>query len=361
MEEKKIENVTQGAGTAGGSWYDSLGNKPKDAAYINKMYDGSLESQKQTLTQNYDTGVSDIAASAEKQRKATDANLNRTYVESAKAAKNYGEVQNAYGLTSGAMAQARLAQDNQLQADLTALRAAQTDSDAQFERQRNLLAKEYSAAIAKAQADNDYQRAQALYNAAKADEDQLMQMQKEAGNLMAGVGDYSILAKLYGLTDEQLALLNRKYGGGGSGGGGGGSYRRSGGSPGGTDAGLTAEEILALMYGEDGAGTTGGTGASTGGIVGANDSILSLGKGPISGDTLAGLVNSGEVTVGRARDGSVRYYTTPSTSKIDTTPAPWVPRKNDRNGKGRNGGGSSVHIFSDGPYVRIHGGGGGKF
>lgn len=249
MEEKKIENVTQGAGTTGGSWYDSLGNKPKDAAYINKMYDGSLESQKQTLASGYENNVSNIDASMEKQQKATDANLNRTYVESAKAAKNYGEIQNAYGLTSGAMAQARLAQDNQLQADLTALRAAQTDSDAQFERQRNLLAKEYSAAIAKAQADNDYQRAQALYAAAKADEDQLMQMQKEAGNLMAGAGDYSILAKLYGLTDEQLALLNRKYGGGG--GGGGGSYRRSGGGHGGTDAGLTAEELLALMYGDD--------------------------------------------------------------------------------------------------------------
>lgn len=246
MEEKKIENVTQGAGTAGGSWYDSLGNKPKDAAYINKMYDGSLESQKQTLASGYENNVSNIDASMEKQQKATDANLNRTYVESAKAAKNYGEVQNAYGLSSGAMAQARLAQDNQLQADLTALRAAQTDSDAQFERQRNLLAKEYSAAIAKAQADNDYQRAQALYNAAKADEAQLMQMQKDAGNLMAGVGDYSILAKLYGLTDEQLALLKAKHGGGG--GGGGGSYRRS---PGGDDAGLTAEEILALLYGED--------------------------------------------------------------------------------------------------------------
>lgn len=246
MAEEKIETVKQPAGTAGGSWYDNLTNKPKDAAYINKMYDGSLESQKQTLASGYENNVSNIDASMEKQQKATDANLNRTYVESAKAAKNYGEVQNAYGLTSGAMAQARLAQDNQLQADLTALRAAQTDSDAQFERQRNLLAKEYSAAIAKAQADNDYQRAQALYNAAKADEDQLMQMQKEAGNLMAGVGDYSILAKLYGLTDEQLALLKAKHGGGG-----GGSYRRSGGSSGGTDAGLTAEELLALMYGDD--------------------------------------------------------------------------------------------------------------
>ena len=231
------------------------------------MYDGSLNSQKQTLTQNYETGVSDLAASAEKQRKATDANLNRTYVESAKAAKNYGEVQNAYGLSSGAMAQARLAQDNQLQADLTALRAAQTDSDAEIERQRNLLAKEYSAAIAKAQADNDYQRAQALYNAAKADEDQLLQLQKECGELMAGVGDYSILAKLYGLTDEQLALLKAKYGGGsgGGGGGGGGSYRRSGGSSGGSSSELTTDELLEWLHGSESSGGSTGSGSKGGG------------------------------------------------------------------------------------------------
>lgn len=257
MAEEKIETVKQPAGTAGGSWYDNLTNKPKDAAYINKMYDGSLESQKQTLASGYENNVSNIDASMEKQQKATDANLNRTYVESAKAAKNYGEVQNAYGLTSGAMAQARLAQDNQLQADLTALRAAQTDSDAQFERQRNLLAKEYSAAIAKAQADNDYQRAQALYAAAKADEDQLMQMQKDAGNLMAGVGDYSILAKLYGLTDEQLALLTQKHGGGGGGGGGGSSSDGS--------SGLTTEELLAWLYGSGSTGGSTGSGSKGGG------------------------------------------------------------------------------------------------
>ena len=268
MAEEKIETVKQPAGTAGGSWYDNLTNKPKDAEYINKMYNGSLESQKQTLASGYENNVSNIDASMEKQQKATDANLNRTYVESAKAAKNDGEGQNAYGLTSGAMAQARLAQDNQLQADLTALRAAQTDSDAQFERQRNLLAKEYSAAIAKAQADNDYQRAQALYAAAKADEDQLMQMQKEAGNLMAGAGDYSILAKLYGLTDEQLALLNAKYGGG-SGGGGGGSYRgggsRGGGSSSDGSSGLTTEELLAWLYGSGSTGGSTGSGSKGGG------------------------------------------------------------------------------------------------
>ena len=68
-------------------------------------------------------------------QKQADANLNRTYVEAAKAAKNYGEVQNAYGLTSGAMAQAKLAQDNQLRGDLTSIRTAQQNADAQIERQ----------------------------------------------------------------------------------------------------------------------------------------------------------------------------------------------------------------------------------
>lgn len=178
--------------------------------YINKMYDSSLSSQKETLKQNYDQGSTDLEREQQKQRKAADANLNRTYVESNKAAKNYAELQNAYGLTSGAMAQARLSQDNQLQGDLTAIRTAQQSVDADIERQRTLLSQQYASAIAKAQADNDLQRAQALYKAAKEDEERLLQQQKEAGNLMASVGDYSILANLYGLTPEQLALLTRK-------------------------------------------------------------------------------------------------------------------------------------------------------
>ena len=175
--------------------------------YINKMYDSRLAGQKETLQQNYDQGTADLDREQQRQQKATDANLTRTYVEANKAAKNYNEVQNAYGLTSGAMAQARLAQDNQLQGDLTAIRAAQQSVDADIERQRTLLSQQYASAIAKAQADNDLQRAQALYAAAKEDEDRLLQQQKEAGNLMASVGDFSILANIYGLTPEQLALL----------------------------------------------------------------------------------------------------------------------------------------------------------
>lgn len=77
--------------------------------YVNKMYDSSMESQKQQLSSDYASNVSDLAAQQEAAQKVTDSNLTRTYVEAQKAAKNYDEVQNAYGLTSGAMAQARLA------------------------------------------------------------------------------------------------------------------------------------------------------------------------------------------------------------------------------------------------------------
>lgn len=196
--------------------------KVNDEEYINKMYDSSLAGQKQNLQTNYEQNVSDLQEQQRQQQRQTDANLNRTYVEATKAAKNYGEVQNAYGLTSGAMAQARLAQDNQLQQDLTTIRAAQQESDAQIDRKRAILSQQYASAIAQAQADNDLQRAQALYQAAKDEEERLLQQQKEdnalqqsrqeaAAKMMANAGDFSLYAQLYGLTPEQQARLQSAW------------------------------------------------------------------------------------------------------------------------------------------------------
>lgn len=182
--------------------------------YINKMYDTSLESEKAGLKQNYEQDAANLDAEQEKARKQADANLTRTYVEAAKAQKNYNEVQNAYGLTSGAMAQARLAQDNRLQGDLTAIRTVQQEIDAGIERERSTLAQQYAAAIQQAQANNDLARAQALFEAAQAEEARLNQQKANAANLMAGVGDYARLAELYGLTAEELALLMGKGGSG---------------------------------------------------------------------------------------------------------------------------------------------------
>lgn len=166
---------------------------------INKIYDASLESQKQTLKSGYETDVSNLDAEKLAAQKETDTNLNRTYVEAAKKAKNYNEVQNAYGLTSGAMGQAKLASGNQLAGDLTGIRNQGAEAQAEIERQRSILAKEYAAAIAKAQADNDMQRAQLLYEAAQKEQDRLLQIQ---------------------LTQMQIDANKPSYSGGGGGGGG---------------------------------------------------------------------------------------------------------------------------------------------
>lgn len=175
--------------------------------YITKMYESALESQKQGLAQDHEKNQAALDAQQKKLQQQTDENLTRTYVEAAKAQQNYNEVQNAYGLSSGAMGQARLSQDNQLQADLTALRKTQMDADAGIERERAVLAKEYEAAIRKAQAESDLAKVQALYEQAQREEDRLLKQQEAAANLMAGQGDYSRLAALYGLTPEEVAVL----------------------------------------------------------------------------------------------------------------------------------------------------------
>lgn len=212
------DNITQtgSSATGGGSSATGGGSSAAETSsrtgsdYINQMYDSSLRSQEEQLWQNYDQGLTALEQEQEQARKQADDNLNRTYIEAEKARRNYAEVQNAYGLTSGAMGQAQLAMGNQLQADMTAIRTAQQEADAQIERERSILGKEYAAAIARAQADNDLQRAQALYEEARREEDRLLSERENAAALMAGVGDYSLYAQLYGLTPEQVKKLQEQ-------------------------------------------------------------------------------------------------------------------------------------------------------
>lgn len=208
----------------------TAGAQPASQDYIKQMYAADLASQNELLKQNYDQNLAALDTQQQKAQKQTDSDLTRTYVEAQKSAKNYGEIQNAYGLTSGAMAQAKLAQDTTLQQDLTALRGVQLENDAQIERERTLLGKEYASAIAKAQADNDMALAEALYQQAAAEEERLLQLQLESAALFASIGDYSKYKDLYGLTDEEVALLNSKFaaasGGGGVGYSSGGGYSK---------------------------------------------------------------------------------------------------------------------------------------
>lgn len=192
--------------------------------YINKIYDANNQRQQAALQQAYDADVSTLKAEQQANQRQTDANLNRTYVESQKAQQAWNERQNAYGLSSGAQAQANLARDNQLQADLTALRGIQQQSDADVERRRTLRASQYQSEIQQAAAANDIEKVKALYQAAKDEDAKLYAQQEAAGKLMASqTGDYSVLGQLYGLTPDQIARLNFNPAAAASSGSGGGS------------------------------------------------------------------------------------------------------------------------------------------
>jgi hypothetical protein len=174
---------------------------------LEQIYAAQLKAQKEQLAQDHAAAEENLNYQKDQTQQATDANLNRTAVESQKSVVNQAELHNASGLSSGARAQVRLAQENQLQADMTALRAAQQESDAMIERQRGILAQEYASAIRQAQAENDLAKATALYEEAQRQEEIQRQQELGAAQLMAQAGDYSRISKYHKLSPEETAAL----------------------------------------------------------------------------------------------------------------------------------------------------------
>lgn len=312
-EEEQLRSLRQSAATlmAGkgdNSIMDAIGNGvavtpdtttptwsgvTKDEDSINEVYDKKMESQQLESETAYKESVSDLEAKQAEAQRTTDQNLTKAYVDALKKDKNYREVQTAYGQGSGTAAQAQLAREAGLTGDLTNLRKLQLKQDADVEQQRIELLKNYGDEIAKAQAANDLKRVQELYEAAEKEEQALIEEQKTVGNYLAKQNNYSVLGKLYGLTPDQIHRLQGTgpyapvyYGGGG---GGGSSYR---------------------YYGGGGDDNTGGS-TTTGS---ANPSIIPLGYGPISSNTLNNLVSSGKVNATTNSSGGITYSNAPTSS-----------------------------------------------
>ena len=162
--------------------------------YINKVYDNVIDKQKNLLKENYTTAGTELDAEKQSVQQQTNTNLGRINVEAQK-------IQQAYKgpkLSPAAQQQAALSMDNQQKKNVSTIKSVQSEADAEILRHRKLLGEQYAAAIKKAQADNDMARAQQLYEAAKAEEEKLLSLKKEAGNLLAAKGDNSILTSLLG-------------------------------------------------------------------------------------------------------------------------------------------------------------------
>lgn len=208
--------------------------------YIRQMYEQQLAANKAQLESDYNQNVSNLDSEASKigsnyyeQRRQTQANADR-------AQGNYNEMANASGLNSGTGSQAQLARSNQLQSDLTTLGNAEAQNRVEIERQRTLLGQQYQNAIQKAQAENNMELAQKLYQeAARVDESiidaskndssralEILNMMlsqvssernlasedaRQAAEIAAASGKYGLYGKLYGLSDDVVKRLEEIY------------------------------------------------------------------------------------------------------------------------------------------------------
>jgi hypothetical protein len=220
-------NATETAGATAGeaaqpaatpTWDEVLRNEQS----INDIYNAKAESKNQELLMDYQQALSELQAKQAESQRQTDTALNNAYVNNLKKALNYQAVQGAYGQGSGTAAQANVAQDTGLLRELTRLRGLQTGTTAEQGLEGAEIGTAYRDAIAKANADNEAKRITELIGAAEKEEATLAEIQELVGQQYANQNDYSILGKLYGLTQDQIDMIQGtgKYARGSGGGNG---------------------------------------------------------------------------------------------------------------------------------------------
>lgn len=184
--------------------------------YINKIYDQTHKNQQQAIQAGQTAVMGQVDAGQQFNRNQTQQYQQRTDVEGDRAAQNIQKTvaqQMGRGNHSmGAQAQAGLSMGNQQQSNKRVLNSQQSAADAEYERQRKNLADLYSTRIKQAQESNDMQRAQALLEAARAEEEQLRKFRQQGAQMMTGVGDNSILNDIVNGTPVQRDTTSESWG-----------------------------------------------------------------------------------------------------------------------------------------------------
>ena len=200
IREALLKGETPTADYSGTTWDQVL----KNEGSINEIYDKQMEAERLGLQSDYDAAVSDLMAKQQQREAETDKKLTQSYVDALRKMKNYAEVQNAYGQGSGTAAAARIAQDTELQQNLTNLRLGQMDAAAGMGMEGFDIGKDYREKLYGSQDEINKKRAEELLKAAEKEEATLYDTQLQLGQQLAKQNDWSVLGKLYGLTQDQI-------------------------------------------------------------------------------------------------------------------------------------------------------------
>ena len=159
--------------------------------YIKSMYDASQKAQEEALRASYEKNLGTLDQQESKLAPTYDAAANNAGAQAAIQRANFNESANASGLNTGAGSQADLSMRNAEAANISAIRKAQADAQADLEYQRSQLSIEYQNAIREAIAQNELNKAQALYEEAKRVDESLVSTAINQANLNWNIWKYN--------------------------------------------------------------------------------------------------------------------------------------------------------------------------
>lgn len=181
------------SGGSGGGYYSSparaqytaptLPTATSQEAYIKAMYDASQRAQEEALRASYEKNTGALDYQQGKLAPTYDAAANNAAAQAAIQRASFNESANASGLNTGAGGQAELSMRNAEAANISAIRKAQADAQAELDYQRSQLTLEYQNAIREAIAKNELEKAQALYEEAKRVDESLVSTGINQANL----------------------------------------------------------------------------------------------------------------------------------------------------------------------------------
>ena len=161
----------------------TLPSATSQADYINSLYDANRQAQEDNLRAAYEANLGTLDYTASKIPGTYNAAADQAAAQAAINRKNFNEYAAANGLNTGAGAQARLSQGNAAAANIASVRKAQAEAEQELNFQRSQMETQYRNAISEALAQNDLQRAQALYEEAKRVDESLVNTAANQANL----------------------------------------------------------------------------------------------------------------------------------------------------------------------------------
>lgn len=185
---------SSGGGGGGGSYTAPvLPSATSQEAYIRSMYDANEQAARENLRSEYETNMAALDREAGRLPDTYNEAVDAANTQAAINRLNFNEQAAMSGLNTGAGSQARLSQNNALMGNVSSIRRAQADAQADLDFQRTQMEAQYQQAIREAVTKNDLERAQALYQEAKRVDESIVNTAINQANL-----NWSIWRTLYG-------------------------------------------------------------------------------------------------------------------------------------------------------------------